>query len=211
MEKNLETEVERKGWSSGVGENKVEEWRKGATVCHVSEPTDKDSDSNVTLSSPFINCPGPLDPANHTACCYDTLEEEEREMGNGEEDGGGGGGKGLKQNTEETERRNEMPRCCVPTVTSTGFFYIDDQLAMIIALSVTSMCVLATITIIICCFWSQCPLYTACRIRYHQDDIIAYVTKDEETAGLNDMPPEETKGVNIYSPNAVKVTLKNDV
>ena len=36
-------------------------------------------------------------------------------------------------------------------------------------------------------------------------------SKDEETAGLNDMPPEETKGVNIYSPNAMKVTLKDDV
>lgn len=45
---------------------------------------------------------------------------------------------------------------------------------MIIALSVTTVCVICTVIIIVCCFWSQCPLYTACRIRYHQDDIIAY-------------------------------------
>ena len=36
-------------------------------------------------------------------------------------------------------------------------------------------------------------------------------SKDEEMAGLNDMPPEETKGVKVYSPNAVKITLKDDV
>ncbi|KAK7074014.1 hypothetical protein SK128_010267 [Halocaridina rubra] len=82
---------------------------------------------------------------------------------------------------------------------------------MIIALSVTAVCVIITVIIIICCFWSSCPLYTACRIRYHQDDIIASAAKDEEMAGLNEMPPEETKGVTIYSPNAVKVTLKDDV
>lgn len=34
-------------------------------------------------------------------------------------------------------------------------------------------------------------------------------SKDEETAGLNDMPPEETKGISVYSPNAVKIALKD--
>lgn len=53
-------------------------------------------------------------------------------------------------------------------------FNLTYRLAMIIALSVTTVCVIWTIIIIVCCFWSRCPLYTACRIRYHQDDIIAY-------------------------------------
>lgn len=95
-------------------------------MCHVSESTGEESE-NVTISSPFINCPGPLDPANHTACCYGALEEEVTELPDMEGDGGGGGGVGKGMNTEERERRDGMPRCCVPTVTSTGFFYIDDQ------------------------------------------------------------------------------------
>lgn len=36
-------------------------------------------------------------------------------------------------------------------------------------------------------------------------------SKDDETTNLNSMPPEEQKGVTVYSPNPVKVTLKNDV
>ncbi|KAG7174674.1 hypothetical protein Hamer_G015812 [Homarus americanus] len=166
----------------------------GASVCQVNRNITSGSESHTTGVSisqgdDFISCPGPHDPANHTACCY--TSEDESEFG--------------------VEESQDGPRCCVPPPQPTGMFYINDQLAMIIALSVTTVCVILTIIIIVCCFWSRCPLYSACRIRYHQDDIIAYASKDEETAGLNDMPPEETKGVSIYSPNAVKVTLKNDV
>ncbi|XP_064093637.1 uncharacterized protein LOC135206218 [Macrobrachium nipponense] len=141
----------------------------------------------------LMTCPGPLDPENHTHCCYTS------------EDSGAKDGK-----TGHDHSNNGVARCCAPQPQPVGV-YMDDRTAMIIALTVTAVCVIITIIIIICCFWSRCPLYTACRIRYHQDDIIAYASKDEETAGLNDMPPEETKGVTIYSPNAVKVTLKDDV
>ncbi|KAK8406848.1 hypothetical protein O3P69_007422 [Scylla paramamosain] len=157
----------------------------GALMCQVNEPSDESGSGNGENQASFITCPGPRDPANHTACCY------------GDEDGQPG--------------NVGVPKCCLPLPPPRGLFYIDDQLAMIIALSVTTVCVICTIIIIVCCFWSRCPLFTACRIRYHQDDIIAYASKDEETAGLNDMPPEETKGVNVYSPNAVKVTMKDDV
>ncbi|XP_071519233.1 uncharacterized protein [Panulirus ornatus] len=156
-----------------------------ATVCQVNVTLDeKESGVSISQGDAFITCPGIDDPANYTACCYGDNTSIETQEG---------------------------PWCCLPPSPIVGIFYIDDQLAMIIALSVTTICVIITIIIIICCFWSRCPLYTACRIRYHQDDIIAYASKDEETAGLNDMPPEETKGVSIYSPNAVKVTLKDDV
>ncbi|XP_047471130.1 uncharacterized protein LOC125026611 [Penaeus chinensis] len=159
-----------------------------SSVCQVNSTVANES-SGISISTPVLmRCPGPHDPLNHTACCYNGEGEDDQE----EESQGGA-------------------RCCVPPAVPVGVFYIDDQLAMIIALSVTTVCVIITIIIIVCCFWSRCPLYTACRIRYHQDDIIAYASKDEETAGLNDMPPEETKGVTIYSPNAVKVTMKDDV
>ncbi|XP_045617113.1 uncharacterized protein [Procambarus clarkii] len=153
----------------------------GASVCQVNETSVWESEGGGGVSmiqgEVFRTCPGPHDPANHTACCY----------------------------TDDT------PTCCLPVTPPEGIFLIDDQIAMIIALSVTTVCVILTIVIIICCFWSHCPLFSVCRIRYHQDDIIAYANKDEETAGLNDMPPEITKGVSIYSPNTMKVTLKNDI
>lgn len=161
-------------------------------MCEVNATSKTDPDvSGVSISKgdTFLICPGTHDPANHTACCY-TAEGDTDDL---------------------QEDVQDYPRCCVPTSPPVGIFYIDDQLAMIIALSVTAVCVILTIIIIVCCFWSRCPLYSACRIRYHQDDIIAYASKDEETAGLNDMPPEETKGVSIYSPNSMKVTLKNDI
>ncbi|XP_076031673.1 uncharacterized protein LOC143019659 [Oratosquilla oratoria] len=153
------------------------------------------SEARVSSSADEVmNCPGPLDPANHTACCYN---------GGLAEEGDGG--------VEEEGYVTTV--CCVPPPPPgiDSIFYIDDKLAMIIALSVTGICVILTVVIVICCFWSRCPLYTACRIRYHQEDIIAYASKEEEASGLQEMPPEEKKGVTIYSPNAVKVTLKDDV
>ncbi|CAL4132385.1 unnamed protein product [Meganyctiphanes norvegica] len=174
-----------------------------AEVCEVHRNTARQDDtgqSNITIqpgikdTSAFdlMTCPGPLDPVNHTACCYNGYNgyvDDDAESGDGSISG--------------------QPKCCVPV--ELPQLYMDDQVAMIIALSVTSVAVVITIMIVICCFWSRCPLYTACRIRYHQDDIIAYASKDEEMAGLNEMPPEEKKGVTIYSPNAVKVTLKDDI
>lgn len=44
---------------------------------------------------------------------------------------------------------------------------------MIVALSVTGTLLLFTILVIVCCFWSKCPLYTTCRAKYDKDDIIA--------------------------------------
>ena len=70
----------------------------------------------------------------------------------------------------------------------------------------------------------------ACRVRYRQDDIIAYgkriylinlklllrivylfsAEKDDERANLNEMPPEE-KGLKAYSLNEVKLTPLKDI
>ncbi|CAH0391205.1 unnamed protein product [Bemisia tabaci] len=91
---------------------------------------------------------------------------------------------------------------CCPAVDPNAF-YINPTWAMIIGLSVIVSCIAIAGLLILCCFWSPCPLFDMCRIKYHYDDIIAYSDEKEEEP-LN-MPPEITDNSNHYSPCHVKV------
>ncbi|CAL1292245.1 unnamed protein product [Larinioides sclopetarius] len=74
------------------------------------------------------------------------------------------------------------------------FYEIDRTLASIIAITVTSSCIVFTIIIAICCFWSRCPLYSACRAEY-SPEIATYVNK-EDSLDMDGMPTELSKKAN---------------
>ncbi|GFS93484.1 uncharacterized protein NPIL_30381 [Nephila pilipes] len=92
-----------------------------------------------------------------------------------------------------------MKGCCPK---ARYFYEIDQTLASIIAISVTSSFLLFTIIITICCFWSKCPLSTACRAEYSAD-IATYVSK-ENSIDMDAMPSELSgKANNKFSPVVV--------
>ncbi|GFG38587.1 hypothetical protein Cfor_01636 [Coptotermes formosanus] len=78
---------------------------------------------------------------------------------------------------------------------------------MVVALTVICSCLVLTVTIVICCFWSRCPLYDTCRVNYTQGHVIAYSNNDDPLSSI--MPPDD--GQNHYTPNAVKIKLVEDV
>ncbi|XP_018007489.2 uncharacterized protein LOC108665264, partial [Hyalella azteca] len=183
---------------------------------------DNTTDELVGVSSstpaPVLSCPGIDDPANFTECCYEyDDDQEDQEDGEGSADGGSGAFlDAVKKVTDDDDDGPKVrkPRCCAPKIEQSFLDWLlglDDRIcrvAMIVALSVTGTLLLFTIIFIVCCFWSKCPLYYTCRVKYDKDDIIA-TAGDEETANLTDMPAEE-KGVKGYSPNEVKVTTLNE-
>ncbi|GFV11173.1 uncharacterized protein TNCV_2719171 [Trichonephila clavipes] len=82
------------------------------------------------------------------------------------------------------------------------FYEIDQTLASIIAITVTSSFLLFTIIITICCFWSKCPLFNSCRAEYSAD-IATYVSK-ENSIDMDGMPSEFSgKANNKFSPVVV--------
>ncbi|KFM59577.1 hypothetical protein X975_17547, partial [Stegodyphus mimosarum] len=79
------------------------------------------------------------------------------------------------------------------------FYEIDRTVAAVIAISVTSLSIVITIVVAICCFWSRCPLYSACRTEF-SPDIATYVSK-EDNIDMDTMPRELSgKGSNKFSP-----------
>ncbi|RXG73769.1 hypothetical protein Avbf_00373 [Armadillidium vulgare] len=168
-----------------------------ADICRVDIPESPPNGTGISEvethspQSPLLNCPQPGDPPEFSYCCYFEAVSN--------------------VTNDDFFNQNTNPHCCPESEQRMLFNFISDRLALLIAVTITAVLLLVTIVIVVCCFWSRCPLYMMCRIRYRQEDIIAYASKDDETTNLNDMPPEEQKGVTVYSPNAVKVTPKEDV
>ncbi|GAB6029194.1 hypothetical protein CHUAL_004967 [Chamberlinius hualienensis] len=77
------------------------------------------------------------------------------------------------------------PRCCSP---ERKFYQIENRLAIILASTVVSGCVVIALLVIACCFWSKCPLYNACRVRYTDVDIVAFDKNAAISAGMPDEP-----------------------
>ncbi|KAF8766794.1 hypothetical protein HNY73_019823 [Argiope bruennichi] len=90
-------------------------------------------------------------------------------------------------------------RGCCPKIRY--FYEIDRTLAAIIAITVTTSGIVFTIAITICCFWSRCPFYSACRAEY-TPEIATYVNK-ECSIDLDTMPTELSKTNNKFSPVVV--------
>ncbi|XP_046683275.1 uncharacterized protein LOC124369343 isoform X2 [Homalodisca vitripennis] len=67
---------------------------------------------------------------------------------------------------------------------------------MLAGITVISACILVSILIIVCCFWSRCPLFKMCRVNYTHSEILSY-SKEEEALR---MPSEGAEGVHHYSP-----------
>ncbi|XP_014259169.1 uncharacterized protein LOC106672334 [Cimex lectularius] len=96
--------------------------------------------------------------------------------------------------------KNDTVICCP------GNNYVNDSLVMMISIFVILLCVTLSIFFVICCFWSPCPLYSVCRIKYTYGDIVAY-TKEEEALNL----PSDNCKKNNYTPLHVKVkTVEED-
>ncbi|CAG2104530.1 unnamed protein product [Medioppia subpectinata] len=58
-------------------------------------------------------------------------------------------------------------RCC-PSLT-TSIYEIDQNLAFMIAVTVSMVCLIFAVFLLICCFCPTCPLYNSCKIRYTRD------------------------------------------
>lgn len=101
---------------------------------------------------------------------------------------------------------------------------------MLVSITVISSCLAISFLIVICCFWSRCPLFYSCRVNYAQRGIIAYCeyffqimpssvfhfyntldifTAKEEEA-LN-QPPDENEYCHQYTPVNVKICKVNDI
>lgn len=103
--------------------------------------------------------------------------------------------------------------CCEPKHhAKTALFGSNNQLLIITSVGVITMCLAVMVVVLVCCFSSQCPLYTctACPPNYQHDEAVAFTTK-EEMMKLNGMPDEECLHPQSYEPNAVKIRPVCDV
>ncbi|XP_054163903.1 uncharacterized protein LOC128961669 [Oppia nitens] len=58
-------------------------------------------------------------------------------------------------------------KCC-PSLT-TSIYEIDQNLALMIAITVTIVSLVFAIFLVVCCFCPTCPLYNSCKMRYTRD------------------------------------------
>jgi len=102
---------------------------------------------------------------------------------------------------------NDKPRaCCEPR--NVGFFPgVDDEVLIIVSIGVIAACLLCSIMVLICCFWSRCPLHTACSVNYKHNDDIVFSTKEEKQK-LNGMSDEE---YGDHKSNPIKIRPVVDV
>jgi len=104
---------------------------------------------------------------------------------------------------EETEN----PEICCES-RNVGFLPgLDDEMLIIVSIGVIIACLLSSITVLICCFWSKCPLHSSCSVDYKHKEAIAFSTK-EERMKLNGMPDEEYRD---HKSHAVKIRPVADV
>ncbi|XP_075234710.1 uncharacterized protein LOC142332269 [Lycorma delicatula] len=92
---------------------------------------------------------------------------------------------------------------CCPEITEST----DNRSVMIVGITVITTCVILAIIVVICCFWSACPLSNMCTVNYTYDNIIAH-TKEDITSNL---PPENSDNCKNYSPVPVKIKPVEDV
>lgn len=100
--------------------------------------------------------------------------------------------------------------CCFPwtnAVHRPTLLQINEDVIPIIAVTVICTCLTVTVLVVVCCFWSRCPLYNACRVNYTDRGPVAY-TKDD-SPNLN--VPFDDPRQNSFSPNSVKIKPIEDV
>ena len=112
-------------------------------------------------------------------------------------------------------------------LSTTIFFFISCRVLIIVSIGVIAACLLCSIMVLICCFWSRCPLHTACSVNYkHNDDIVfckwryseysqpyfmgllLHLATKEEKQKLNGMPDEE---YGDHKSNPIKIRPVVDV
>ncbi|KAG8180836.1 hypothetical protein JTE90_005923 [Oedothorax gibbosus] len=93
----------------------------------------------------------------------------------------------------------EMKGCCPR---ARYFYEIDRTLASTIVIVVVCVCVAVALVFALCCFWSKCPLFLACKVEFTHD-IATYESKDDNIH-LDTMPTEfSIKSTNKFSPVVV--------
>ena len=61
---------------------------------------------------------------------------------------------------------------------------VDIRVAMIISITVIIISITTSISLIICCFWSQCPLYDTCAGGYKRRDNLPFGEYDGSDTDL---------------------------
>ncbi|XP_076363015.1 uncharacterized protein LOC143253286 [Tachypleus tridentatus] len=87
-----------------------------------------------------------------------------------------------------TECCDNIEKICCPLTRQ--FYEIENWLAIIIAVSVSLICLTLAAVVVICCFSSHCPLYNICRRQYTAE--IPVYDKEEDNFSSAAMPKEST-------------------
>ncbi|KAK2723045.1 uncharacterized protein LOC136034910 isoform X2 [Artemia franciscana] len=99
-----------------------------------------------------------------------------------------------------------QPLCC-----PVEQFQIIESFGMVwIPIMVILLCILASVIVVVCCFWSKCPLYTTCKSRHFTSESVAYRIDEEDEEVLNG-PVDEKKGAKSYTLDDVKMKSIIDV
>ena len=89
-------------------------------------------------------------------------------------------------NTENTEPDHTIccEQNCCPVRHIDSVLRVDIRVAMIISITVIIISITTGISLIICCFWSQCPLYDTCAGGYKRRDILPFGEYDGSDTDL---------------------------
>lgn len=85
-------------------------------ICQVmGGPSNKTGELHSNTENSLLDCPGPEDPSNHTACCYDYDDQDQdyRDVPDGSADGSGHDD-AYEDDKREPAAKIRRPRCCPP-------------------------------------------------------------------------------------------------
>jgi len=73
---------------------------------------------------------------------------------------------------------------CCPVRHIDSVMNVDIRVAMVISITVILISITTGVTLIICCFWSDCPLYDTCAGGYKRGDVLPFGDFDGSDTNL---------------------------
>lgn len=100
---------------------------------------------------------------------------------------------------------------CCPVKHIDSVMRVDIRVAMVISITVIVISITTGITLIICCFWSNCPLYDTCAGGYKRRDILPFGTYEGSDTDLLAGNGHNQKYYATASDVKIKVTKADQV
>jgi len=104
----------------------------------------------------------------------------------------------------------EKESCC-PVKHIDSVLRVDIRVAMAISITVIIISITTGITLIVCCFWSSCPLYDTCAGGYKRRDILPFGTYEGSDTDLLAGNGHTQKYYSTASDVKIKVTKADKV